>query len=251
MTKSPKVLLLDVESLPNIMYGFDLWNGSKPSMLIKERAIVTFAYKWVGEKSVHVVTTHDFQKGKYDPYNDKGIVEFIGKLITDADYVVGHYSDKFDMRLIRARTLINNLPPLPPVATIDTYKLAKKYFYLNANRLDYLGKLLGLGGKIGTSWTLWQDCAEGCTKALKKMAIYNKRDVDLLEKVLNKLKPYVQSPLNHGLFDSSGYAVCPHCGSKELQKRGTIVSRLAKRQRVHCQKCGSWSSIKLKESANG
>jgi hypothetical protein len=247
MTK-PKVLLLDVESLPNIQYGYDLWNGSKPAMIIKERAIVTFAYKWLGEKQTKVITSADYQpitKSGWNPYNDKRLVEEIGKIINQADYVVAHYGDKFDMRIIRARTLINGLPSIAPVPTMDTYKLAKKYFNLNANRLDYLGKLLGFGGKLHTGWELWQSCAEGDLKALDKMARYNKRDVDLLEKVFLKLLPHTQSNLNYKLF--SDRAGCPHCGSTKLQKRGTIVNRLTKRIRMHCQDCGSWSSVKMEK----
>lgn len=245
MTK-PKVLLLDVETSPNVMYGFNLYDYTKPNMLIKERTILTFSYKWLGEKKTHVITSADYQPAnKWDPYNDKRIVEEIGKLINQADYVVGHYGDKFDMRIIRARTLINGLPAIGPVATLDTYKLAKKYFNLNANRLDYLGRLLGFGGKLHTGWELWQSCAEGDVKALDKMARYNKRDVDLLEKVFLKILPHTQSNLNHKLF--SDKVGCPHCGSTKLQKRGTIVNRLTKRIRMHCQDCGSWSSVKMEK----
>lgn len=244
----PKILYIDVESSPNITYGFSLWDYTKPAMIIKERAILTFAWKWAGEKNINVIKTSEFQDlKKFDPFNDKGIVAEIGKLISQADYVVGHYSDKFDMRLIRARTLINGLPPIPPVATVDTYKLAKKYFHLNANRLDYLGKLLGFGGKLHTGWDLWQSCAEGDLKALNKMAIYNKRDVDLLEKVFNALKPHVQSNINYALFGKLEHIECPHCGSNQVQKRGTIVNRVTKRQRYACMKCATWFSGKFKE----
>lgn len=244
----PRILMIDCESSPNITYGFSLWDYTKPNMIIKERTILTFSWKWLGEKEVHVITSAQFQKGKkWDPYNDKGIVAEIGKLIGQADYVVGHYSDKFDMRLIRARTLINGLPPIPPVATVDTYKLAKKYFHLNANRLDYLGKLLGFGGKIGTTWQLWQDCAEGDLKALKKMATYNKRDVDLLEKVFIALKPHVQSNINYALFGNNDHIKCPHCGGNHIQKRGTLVNRVTKRQRFACRDCGTWFSGKMEK----
>lgn len=249
-TQKPKILQIDIESGCNIQYGYNLWDYTKPNMIIKERAILTFAWKWYGEKKVNVVTSAQFQKGKFDPYNDKGITEFIGSLIREADYVVGHYSDKFDMRLIRARTLINGLTPIPPVATIDTYKMAKKYFHLNANRLDYLGKLLGFGGKLHTGWELWQSCLEGDLKALDKMAKYNKRDVELLEKVFIRLLPHCQTALNHALFTKSEFAQCPHCGSHHVQKRGTIVNRITKRLRLHCQDCGTWSSIKYKEEDN-
>lgn len=245
----PKVLFLDVESLPNISYGFNLYDYTKPNMIIKEGTIISFAWKWAGEKSVQVKTVYDFQCTKKDPYNDKGLMEFISGIINEADYVVGHYSDKFDMRKIRMRLAVNGLPSLGPVSTIDTYKLAKKYFLFNANRLDYLGKLLGCGGKISTNWQLWEDCAKGDEKAMQKMADYNKRDVDLLEKVFHKLLPYCSTNLNQKLFSDKEGPICETCGSSNLQKRGTVVNRVTKKQRLYCKDCGSWHSVKITKEA--
>lgn len=240
----PKVLYIDIETLPNITYAYNLYDYKNPQMIIKEKSIITFAYKWNNSKT-KVVTALDFQGTKKDPYDDKGLVEFINSVIEEADYVVAHYGDKFDMRFIRSRSLINGLVATPPVSTIDTYKLAKKYFHLNANRLDYLGKLLGLGGKAKSGWELWEKSAKGDLEAIAKMAAYNKRDVDLLEAVFLKMLPHVESNLNQKLFSETGLCVCRNCGSKHLQKRGTIVNRLTKRQRYFCVDCGSWHSEKM------
>lgn len=242
----PNILFIDIETLPNIAYAFNLYDYKKPNMIIKEKSIITFAYKFNSEPT-KVVTALDFQSGtKKDPYNDKGLVEFINSVIEKADYVVAHYGDKFDMRFIRSRSLINGLVATPSVPTIDTYKLAKKYFHLNANRLDYLGKLLGLGGKSESGWKLWEKSAQGDVEAIKKMAAYNKRDVDLLAAVFLKMLPHTTGVLNQKLFsDKSG--ICPTCGSDKIQKRGTIVNKLTKRQRYFCTKCGSWHSEKMEK----
>jgi hypothetical protein len=243
----PKILYIDIETLANVTYAFNLYDYKKPNMIIKEKSIITFAYKWAGEKTTKVVTALDFQGTKKDPYNDKGLVEFITGVLNEADYVVGHYSDKFDMRFIRARALINNCIAPAPVATIDTYKLAKKYFHLNANRLDYIGKLLGLGGKSKSGWDLWEKSAQGDLEAIKKMAAYNKRDVELLEAVFLKMLPHVESNLNQRLFTDKTTSVCHNCGSDKIQKRGTIVNKLTKRQRYFCTSCGSWHSEKMEK----
>ncbi len=241
MTK-PKILVLDIESLPNITYAFDLFSYKKPDMIIKEKAIITFSYKWLNEKEIYVI------KGNpADPYNDKELVRQILDIINEADYIVAHFGDKFDMPFIRSRALINGLPPLGPVNQIDTYKLVKKYFHLNAKRLDYLGHILGVGRKNHTSWKLWEQCAEGNKKAINEMARYNMQDVILLEKVFNKIKTHVDSRLNHALFTDNEAPVCRCCGSTKVQKRGTIVNAVTKRQRYQCQAkgCGAWFSLKL------
>lgn len=237
----PKILLIDCETLPNITYAFDLYSYKKPDMIIKEKVIVTFAYKWLNEKQCCVI------KGNIkDPYNDKPLVKDICEVLEEADYVVAHYGDKFDLRFIRARALINGITPPAHVPSIDTYKLAKKYFHLNANRLDYLGKVFGCGRKIHTTWDLWERCANGDKKALNEMADYNRQDVLLLEKVFLKMLPYVESKLNHNLFTDSEEPVCHHCGSDNIEKRGTVVTKLAKRQRYVCRDCETWFSTKLK-----
>lgn len=239
MTK-PKVLFLDCESLPNICYAYDLYSPKNYKMIIKEKSLITFAWKWLGEKEIHVV------KAK-EAFKDGDIIEVINGLFEEADYVIAHYGDKFDLKYIRSRALINNLPAPAPVPSIDTYKLAKKYFNFNANRLDYLGELFGLGRKVKTSFELWDRCAKGERKAINEMAAYNVQDVALLEKIFLKMVPHVQTKLNHQLFTEHDDTVCHNCGSKKIQKRGTIISGLTKRQRYCCTKCHSWFSGKIKK----
>lgn len=239
--KKPRILVLDLESLPNITYAYDLFSYIKPDMIIQERAIITFAYKWYGEKATYVL------KGSAsDPYNDKELVQEINNVLAEADYVVAHFGDKFDIPYIRARALINGLEPTPLVTSIDTYKLVKKHFNLNAKRLDYLGKILGLGRKIHTNWSLWERCAKGEKKAIDEMATYNKQDVVLLEKVFKALLPHVDTKLNLGLHVEG--IVCPHCGSNQHQKRGYLFNKVSVRQRFQCLKCKSWFSTTMKKA---
>lgn len=235
---SPKVLILDIETLPNITYAFDLFSYKRPHMIIKERSIISFAYKWLGDKKAKVITYHDCGDKTYE---DKKLCKAICDILKDADYTVAHYGDKFDHRFIRARCIINGVNPPAPTLQIDTYKLAKKHFNLNANRLDYLGKLFGFGGKMPMSWDFWERCANGDLDAVATMAKYNKRDVDLLEKVFVRMLPHVESRINHKLFTHKHEIVCPSCSSHKLQKRGTLVNKATKRQRYQCNDCGSWS----------
>ena len=74
------------------------------------------------------------------------------------------------------------------------------------------------------------------------MEEYNKNDVTLLEKVYWKLLPWIKGHPNHGLYDGS--AVCPHCASTSLVKRGYYYTSTVKYQRVKCSDCGAWSRYK-------
>jgi len=246
--KDPKVLIWDIETLMNKGYFFSLFDdrGNNPNFILKERSIITIAYKWYGEREAHVMSVADYPKVfKKDPYNDKQLVSDFIKIMEQADYMVAHYGDKFDSKFVSSRALINNVSPPPKVQTIDTYKLVKKHFNLNANRLDYIGKLLGLGGKMPMNWSYWVKCAEGCEKSVKKMAAYNKQDVQLLEAVFKKLLPHVESKLNIRLFTESH--CCAGCGSDHIQMRGSYVTKQNKHHRYQCQDCGKWGVLGIQE----
>ena len=244
----PKLLYYDIETSPNKGYFFQLYKENfNFETIAQERSILTFSYKWAGDATAKGISVLTFHKdgAKFNPYNDKQLVKRICEILGQADYAIGHYSEKFDMRFIRARALINGLKPPPPVAQIDTYKLCKKHFNLNANRLDYIGKLLGIGRKIPMNWSYWQRCAEGDKAAIREMLRYNKQDVELLEKVFLKILPHCDTRLNYNLFVDKEELVCHHCGSYNIQKRGTIVNKITKRQRYVCTDCGSWFSNKV------
>jgi DNA polymerase elongation subunit (family B) len=247
MTKKPKVLLYDIETLFNEGYFFNLYDTSiNHNFIKKEKSIITIAYKWLGDKgkAQGLTIADDVRRFKKDPHDDKRILQEFAKVLEEADYIVGHYSDKFDNKFIQSRALINNLPPLKIPAQIDTYKLLKKHFNLNANRLDYVGKLLGFGGKMGMDWSYWVRCAEGDLAAAKKMLAYNKQDVELLEKIFLKLLPHTDSKLNLALY-SGKEGACPSCGSVKTQKRGLLPGKTRFQQRMQCTDCGKWFAIKI------
>jgi len=247
-TDMPKILYLDIETSPNRGYFFQLYKENfNFESIEKERSILTFSYKWAGDEKAKGISVLTFHKAGtvFDPYNDKKLVERICEIVGQADYVVGHYAKKFDMRFIRARALVHGITPPPPVPVIDTYILCKKYFNLNANRLDYIGKILGLGRKIPMSWSNWQRCVEGDKKAIAEMLTYNKQDVELLEQVFLRIQPHVETMINRNLFSKKSTLICNSCGSASLQKRGTFANKVKKVQRLCCTVCGSWSSAKL------
>lgn len=232
-----KILFFDIESLP--CQGF-IWNTRDPvgqHMIKRDEAILTIAYKWnYGEQGVLVAKK---------PYEDRDILKKFSAIYEQADYVVGHYSDKFDIKYIAYRMLVNNLNPLPTVKSIDTYKMAKKHFKFVSNKLDYIGRQLGVGRKNPMGWADWEACAEGNKEAIKKMAEYNLQDVLLLESVFNKMLPHCPSTMiNHNLLKEDDGHHCPGCGSCNVHKRGVYHNKTTTLQRYKCTDCGQWSSSK-------
>ena len=230
----PKILLFDLETSPNILYSWRIgYNVNlNASNLIEERKIIMSGYKWKGEKETHCV---DWGLKAQD---DVRVLKRMAKEINKADLLVGHNIDGFDMKWLRGRVIQAGLPPLKPVKTLDTLKMARKLGYFNSNRLDYLGEYFGLGRKLDTGgFQLWKDVLAGKKSALNTMTKYCVQDVDLLEKVLNYLEPHILSETATHIGDPR---VCRNtqCNSTSYQRRGYTVANTPKRILV-CNDCGT------------
>lgn len=236
----PRILLYDIETAHNIIAKFDLREEyTNHQNILQERFITCAAWKWLGEKKTYAVSVLDdpkrFAKSVAD---DRHVVKTLHKVISEADCIVAHNGDKFDIRWIRGRALKHGLSPLAPTASIDTLKIARRVFYLNSNRLDYIGKYLGFGGKTSTPPGLWLEALRGSRKAIRTMVSYNKRDVELLEQVFLKLRPFVPDHINRQLY--AGDEKCPRCGSESIHARGWHASLTQKYRRFQCQSCKGW-----------
>lgn len=258
----PRIILLDLETTPNLVttWGLKIDGFIPPCNLVKERHILSAAWKHLGidkVKSIH------FQSKKLpagaEP--DYWICAALLDVLNHADGVIAHNGDNFDMKWIMARLIRNGFPPPKPVIQVDTLKIARSKFLFNSNKLDYLGDFLGVGRKIETNFQLWRDCMFGTGKvqraAIKTMVAYNEEDVNLLERVFEKLRPFVPSKINCALFvEDAGpdSRICPTCGRDTLHFEGFSYTRAQRRRNMVCglrdQKtrklkpgsgCGAWS----------
>ena len=239
--KSPKILVFDVETAPNLAYVWGQWEQNVIEHK-QEWYMLCWAAKWLGEKKMYTSKLNDYKLFNKDKQDDKLIIKDLWKLFNEADVIIGHNGDKFDIKKTNARFLFHGLLPPSPYKTIDTLKIARKYFKFNSNKLDDLGQHLGLGRKVKhEGFGLWLKCMNGVKSAWNKMIKYNKQDVVLLELVYDKFKPYMTNHPNVGLYQNKDYA-CPNCGSLHLTKRGFAMTKTNRYQRLQCQDCGSWST---------
>lgn len=242
----PRIVLLDIETIPNIVtsWGLKVDGYLGHENILEERYIVCAAWKYLGVPVTHSISVLS-RRGK-DGMPDYGIVRKLHDVLSHADAVIAHNGDNFDIRWVLTRIAIAGMQPPPPFKQIDTKKIAKRRFNFNSNRLDYLGRVLKLGNKIKTDYGLWLDCLKGDRAAIRKMVHYNKADVRLLEKVYERLRPFVQSSMaapNAQLWDRDAPLTCPTCGESDaLQARGFRRNLASVWQRYQCQKCGAWSA---------
>lgn len=235
----PKILILDIETSPNLAY---VWGKYEQDVIEyhNEWNILSFSAKWLNGKQV--------TKGlcDYKDKTDKSIVSDLHKFLDEADIVVAHNGDQFDIRKIQARFSFYKMLPPSPFKTVDTKKVAKKYFAFNSNSLNDLGQHLGIGKKFKhQGFELWLGCMNGDKKSWDIMKKYNKIDVILLEKIYLHFLPYMTNHPNYGIYKDE--EVCPNCGSHHLQSRGFAVTLSGKYRRFQCQDCGKWSRSKQQD----
>lgn len=239
-----RMLAFDIESTPNIGYSWGKWEQNIMEF-VQESYMLCYSYRWLDDKKTHVVGLNDFSLYKTDPQNDAALIQSLWELFDEADILIAHNGDKFDIKYTNGRFLANGLTPPTTYRTIDTLKVARRRFKLNSNKLDDLGQLLDVGMKLETGgFQLWLDCMAGDPKAWKKMKKYNKQDVDLLVAVYAKLKPWTPNHPNLGV--DSDRPICSVCESENVHKKGFDYKNASKAQRWKCMECGAnlYTSLK-------
>jgi hypothetical protein len=245
MTKQhePKIVLLDIETSPILGYTWQMWDA-RVLGTERETKVISVAWKFLGERKVHVVALNDFKGYKPGEIDDYGVVKTIWDVLDQASIVVAHNGNAFDIKKLNARFAAHGLNAPAVYKTIDTLKVAKKYFKFDSNKLDSLSQSLGLGSKIQTGgFDLWMRCVAGDVAAWNKMKRYNKHDVVLLEQIYLKLRPFMTDHPNVNLIQQTvdHSLVCPVCLSHDIVRRGFGFTKTGKRQQYKCRNCGSWS----------
>lgn len=236
---TPKVLFFDLETAPNLAY---VWGHYEQNVIrhVQEWFVLCAGYRWAHETRTHVIAQPDFNGYSPACNDDSQVVQALWQLFDQADILVAHNGDRFDVKKANARFVEQGLTPPSPYKTVDTLKVARQQFMFNSNKLGDLATHLGLGGKAPTfGFDTWTGCMAGDTTAWARMTKYCKRDIDLLVSVYLRLRPWMKSHPNLNVF--TGLSNCPTCGHHKLMKRGMAHTRTMTYQRYCCQGCGAYS----------
>lgn len=211
----PKILVFDIETSPTIAYT---WGRFKQNInldqVVQDPIMLTWSAKWLYSTEVmsDAITPNEVKV-----FDDFRIVKSLWNLIDSSDIVIAHFGNFFDIPFLNSRAVINGLPPYSYINAIDTKMVASRNFKFPSNKLDALGEYFGVGKKLKTSFSLWKGCLRGDQESIDNMEKYNKQDVVLLEEVYLKLRPWIRSHPNLGLYLNSDVSVCSNCASSELE----------------------------------
>lgn len=239
--KSAKILLLDIECAPTqaFVWGrFDQTVAQK--QVIKEGYLLTYSAKWLGEHTI-------YSNRIYEAENDECLVRELAELMDQADLVIAHNAERFDIPLIKTRMLALGMQPPSPSKIVDTLRMAKREFRFPSNSLDNIAAYLGLTRKVSHSgFELWVKCMQMDDEAFEEMLEYNIGDVVVLEELYMRLRPWYKTHPNVALYEPAGKMRCVCCGSENLslidKKYYTTVSEFPI---YKCTDCGKMNRSRV------
>lgn len=236
----PKILLIDIETSPMVVYTWSLWDQNVGlNQVIEDWSILSFSAKWLSDsddKIMYFDTTN-----MKDLRDDSKLLKKLHKLLDEADIVVGQNSKAFDTKKINARLALAGMSPPSPYRQYDTKIIAKKHFKFTSNKLEYMTENLCTKYKKLThgkfsGFSLWKEYLSGNKEAYKEMEEYNKYDVLSLQELFLKLLPWDDS-INFNPYNECEYDVCT-CGSIDFKKKGFHYTNTNKYQKYECKSCG-------------
>lgn len=246
----PKIVTLDIETFPNLVYTWGLWKQNiGVNQIVRDWSLASMCWKWYGEKTTHYI---DCEK---DPADDTEVVMAAWKVLDEADIVIGQNSKHFDIRKLMARFIELGLKPPSPFKQIDTKVEAAKVAMFTSNRLEWLAAHLTDVPKDKhkdfPGFELWSECLKGNPKAWAAMRKYNPRDVIATERVYERLRPYIEGHPNIAVHDDDETTRCPRCNSTRLQQRGYATTQVGRYPRFQCMNCGGWSRGRYTTNTKG
>jgi hypothetical protein len=171
-------------------------------------------------------------------------------LMDEADIIIAHNANKFDVKRMNSRFVQNGMLPPSPYRVIDTLASVKRVFGFSSNKLDYINELLGITQKMAhEGFGMWKKAVNGTSeesfKALGNMLEYNKVDVLALEELYVTIRPWIKSHPNVNLYQNvegaknNASISCVNCGTSDIAWSGKYYTPAGRFNAFRCNHCGA------------
>lgn len=250
-----KIAIIDIETAPILGHVWRTFKAHVPvKMIHTDWYIMSFSYKWLGDASVQHFQLPQTKSYKHDRQDDRELCSALWDVLDRADIVIWHNGKHFDKKRINSRLLLNGfVVPPSPYKQVDTLEIAKREFGFTHNSLEYLAKHLAVTQKLKKrkfeGADLWLECLADNAEAWEEMQIYNDADVQSLEEVYLKLRPWWPTHPNVQLedqLDPLDKPCCRQCGAPRtadtlLRWNGYRTTAAGKYRKWQCT-CGAYNS---------
>lgn len=228
--KAPRVLTLDIETSPALVYTFDLRNDYiSPDNIVEPSRVLCFAAKWSDGK---VMLFSEWQHGR------KQMIAEAWRLLDEADIVVGYNHVRFDIPHLQREMLQLGYRPPRAWVDIDLLPVMRRRFRWMSNKLGYVIDQLGLDRKMDAGgFATWRGVLDGDPKAQARMGQYCKHDTVITSELYAFLEPWLAAP-HAGLYTGRMHA-CAVCGSERLVPDGVSRTKVSAWLRLACADCGA------------
>jgi len=224
------ILILDIETSPTLTYTFGMrpkWIS--PEKIVEPSRMLCFAAKWYARPRIHYASEYH--------HSHEAMVEKAWTLLDQAAIVVTFNGIGFDLRHLRREFHLAQMPPPRPWKDVDLYREAKRSFDYESHSLNHLAQRLGVGEKSQTGgFDLWRGCLARERAAWATMKAYNIADVELTERLYDRMRGWLPSHPHHGTGDE---ARCNQCGSSDLERVGTTLAQVITYVLYRCRACGA------------
>lgn len=228
-----KLLCFDLENTPMLSYHWARWRQDiRPDQTLEESRVLCFGAKWVGGKYTF--------KAEYE-HGRQEMLETVRDLLNEADAVISWNGVRHDSKKIRTEFALEGMKPPAPWKEVDLMRAVKNQFMFSSNSLDHVSRQLGVGEKVKHEgfFEIIPKVMAGDPSARRAFARYQKQDVVLLEKLYERLLPWIPASMHPNVAIGSDFA-CTRCGSERLERRGLFRTNSGAYQRYRCLDCGAW-----------
>ena len=238
--KLPKILIFDLENAPSKASVWRMWKQNiNNEQITEEWYMLSWSAKWLFSTEIYsdVLTPEEAIEGK-----DERIMESLWEYIDEADILIGHNINQFDVLKMNTRFVVNGIIPPSPYQTIDTLLAARKNFSFTSNKLDYLCKQFGVAQKADNGGLKrWLGCMEGSPHDLIDMEAYNRQDIIATEELYFAMRSYIKTHPNLALYMDNDMDACYKCGSRNIVylKDKFYYTNVNKYSVYRCKECNS------------
>lgn len=244
-----KILILDVERLPGItkQYWWDRGDLKNRYIAYEDvermpRTTIVCA-KWYHEAEVMAFC-------EWDKGGRKRFLKNVHALLSEASVVVGHFITGADLPwLANDLHIEGGLPPLPPLRTIDTYKVIRKAFGVGApfKALDAMCKILNVPGKSDRydRAAMERAVTDKSVEDRDRLVAYCKSDVVAAQLLLDKLLPHLPNPPTLVVDGKDPMTTCHRCGHDTEPIPRRFTAQMLTYSMRRCTHCLAYSRISI------
>jgi DNA polymerase elongation subunit (family B) len=233
--RPPRILVFDIECTGMIIESYGLYNQNHNHKdIIEDWSLLSYAGYFPLQDEMHYMDN----RFSLDYKDDRQVVDGLHHLLSTADIIIGHNSDKFDLKKFNTKAEKYELGDIYDPIKYDTIKMLKAKYALPSNSLDYAARYFDLKERKSSHGkfpgkSLFDECKKGNIEAWEELKLYNKQDCLVTWELFQRLAKHDRRINFNSFYQKS---TCS-CGGQEFFKNGLKYAKNGAFQIYRCRAC--------------